>query len=81
MRKSIDRQAITSDTDRRKGLIQLVASQLTQAKLGGTVGEIATFFTDTLRRSAGEVMPGKIRQSRLPVLFENKTMHAQFKEA
>ena len=61
-RKSIDRQAITSDTDRREQLIQLVASQLTQTKLGGlggTVGEKAALFTDTLLlRSAEAVLPG-----------------------
>ena len=44
-RKSIDRRAITSDTDRRERLIQLVASQLTQTELGGTVGEKVAFFT------------------------------------
>ena len=33
-RTSIDRRAITSDTDRRERLIQLVASQLTQTELG-----------------------------------------------
>ena len=41
-RKSTDRRAITSNTDRRELLIQLVASQLTQTELGGlggTVGE------------------------------------------
>ena len=62
-RKSIDRRAITSDTDRRERLIQLVATQLTQTKLGGlggTVGEKAALFTDTLLRSAEEVMPGQI---------------------
>ena len=43
-RKSIDRRAITSDTDRRRErLVQLVASQLTQAELGGTVGKKAAF--------------------------------------
>ena len=57
-RKSIDRRAITSDTDRRERLIQLVAIQLTQTELGGTVGEQAALFTDTLLRSAEEVMPG-----------------------
>ena len=47
-RKRIDRRAITSDTDRRERLIQLVANQLTQAKLESTVGEKAALFTDTL---------------------------------
>ena len=59
-RKSIDRRAITSDTDRRERLIQRVAIQLTQIELGGlggTVGEKAALFTDTLLRSAEEVMP------------------------
>ena len=51
-RKSIDRRAITSDTDRRERLIQFIASQLTQAELGGAVSEKATHFTDTLLRSA-----------------------------
>ena len=60
-RKSIDRQAITSDTDRRERLIQLVASQLTQIELGDTVGEKAALFTDTLLRSAEEIIPGQIR--------------------
>ena len=67
-RKSIDRRAITSDTDRRKRLIHFVASQLTQTELGGlggTVGEEAVLFTDTLLQSAEEVMPGQIRQSRI----------------
>ena len=81
---SIDRRAITSDTDRRERLINLVASQLTQTELGGlagTVGEKEALFTDTLLRSAEEVMPGQIRQSRILGLFENETMHDEFKEA
>ena len=80
-RKSIDRRAITSDTDRRERLIQLVASQLTQTELGGTVGENVAFFTETLLRSAEEVMPGQIRQSRVSGLLEDKATHAEFEEA
>ena len=80
-RKSIDRRTITSDTDRRERLIQLVASQLTQTKLGGTVGEKAALFTDTLLRPAEEVMPGQIRQSRISGLLEDKAMHVEFEEA
>ena len=80
-RKSIDRRAITSDTDRRERLIQLVASQLTQTELGGTAGEKAVLFTYTLLRSAKEVMLGQIRQSRIPGLLEDKTMHAEFELA
>ena len=80
-RKSIDRRAIMSDTDRRERLIQLVASQLTQTELGGTVGEKAALFTDTLLRSAEEVMPGQIRQSHLSGLLEDETMHDEFEEA
>ena len=80
-RKSIDRRAITSDTDRRERLIQLVASQLTQTELGGTVGEKAALFTDTLLRSAEEVMPGQIRQSHISGLLEDNTMHNEFEEA
>ena len=37
-RKSTDRRAITSDTDRRERMIQLVAIQLTQTELGGARG-------------------------------------------
>ena len=77
-RKSIDRRAITSDTDRREQLIQLVASRLTQTELGGTVGEKAALFADTLLRSAEEAMPSQIRPSRLSGLFEDKAMHAEF---
>ena len=80
-RKSIDRRAITSDTNRRERLIQPVASQLTQTELGGTVGEKATLFTDTLLRSAEEVMPAQIRQSRMPGLLEDKAIHDEFEEA
>ena len=80
-RKSIDKRAITSDTDRRERLIQLVASQLTQTELGGTVGEKAALFTDTLLRSAEEVMPGQIRQARISGLLENKAMHDELEEA
>ena len=80
-RKSIDRRAIPSDTDRRKRLIQLVASQLTQTELGDTVGEKAALFTDTLLRSAEEVMPGQIRQSRISGLLKDKIMHDEFGEA
>ena len=80
-RKNIGRRAITSDIDRRERLIQLVASQLTQTKLGRTVGEKAALFTDTLLRSAKEVMPGQIRQSRMSGLLVDKTMHAEFEEA
>ena len=67
--KSIDRRIITSDNDRRERLIQLVASQLKQAELGGTVGENADLFTDTNLRSAEKVMPGQIRQSRQSGFF------------
>ena len=83
-RKSIDRRAITSDTDRRERLVQFVASQLTQTELGGlggTVGEKAALFTDILLRSAEEVMPGQIRQSRISGLLEDETMHDEFEEA
>ena len=80
-RKSIDRRAITSGTDRRERLIQLVASQLTQTELGGTVGEKAALFTDTLLRSAEEVIPGQIRQSRISGLLEDNIMHNEFDEA
>ena len=83
-RMSIDRRAITSDTDRRERLIQLVASQLTQTELGGlggTVGEKAALFTDTLLRAAEEVMPGQIRQSRISGLLENEAMHDELEEA
>ena len=80
-RKSIDRRTITSDIDRCKRLIQLVASQLSHTELRGTVGKKAAIFTDTLVRSAEEAMPGQIRQSRLSGLFEDKAMHAEFEEA
>ena len=83
-RKSIDRRAITSDTGRRERLIQLVAIELTQTELGGlggTVGEKAALFTDTLLRSAEEVMPGQIRQSRISGLLEDEAMHDEFEEA
>ena len=58
VRKSIGRRAITFDTEQRERLIQLVANQLTQTKLGGTVGEKTALFTGTLLRSAEEAMPG-----------------------
>ena len=80
-RKSIDRRAITSDTDQRERLIQLVASQLTQIELRGTVGEKAALFADTLLRSAEEVMPGQIRQSRISGLLEDAAMYDEFEEA
>ena len=80
-RKIIDRRAITTDTDRRERLIQLVVSQLTQTELGGTVGERVALFTDTLLRSAEKVMPGQIRQSRISGLLEDKAMYAEFEEA
>ena len=84
-RKSIDRRVITSDTDRRQRLIQLiVASQLAQTELGelgGTVDEKMVLFTDTLLRSAEEVMPGQIRQSRISGLLEDEAMHDEFEEA
>ena len=78
--KSIGRRAITPDTDRRKRLIQLVASQLTQAKLGGTVGEKAALLPDTLLLRSADVT-GQIQQCSLSGLFENKAMHAEFEEA
>ena len=80
-RKSINRRAITSDTDRRERLIQLVASQLTQTELGGTASEKAVLFTDTLLRSAKELMPGQIRQTRISGLLEDTTMYAKFEQA
>ena len=81
-RKSIVRRAITSDTDRRERLIKLVAIQLTQTELGGTVREKAALFTDTLLlRSAEEVMPGQTRQSCISGLLEDEAMHDKFEEA
>ena len=80
-RKSFDRRAITPGADRREGLIQLVASQLTKTELGGTVGEKAAIFTDTLPRSAEEARPDQIRQSHISGLLEDKAMHAEFEEA
>ena len=82
-RKSIGTRAITSDTDRRERLVQLVTSQLTPTELGGlgdTVGEKAALFTDTLLRFAEEVMPGEIRQSRISGLLENEAIHDEFEE-
>ena len=83
-RKRIDRRAITSDTDRRERLIQLVAIQLTQTEfgeLGGSVGEKAALFTDKLLPPAEEVMPGQILQSRIYGLLEDEAMHYEFEEA
>ena len=68
-------------TDERSRLIQLVASQLTQTELGGTVGEKAALFADILLRSTEEVMSGQIRQSRISGFFEDKAMQAEFEEA
>ena len=70
-----------SDTDRRERMIQRVATQLTQTELGGTIGEKPALFTDTLLRSAEEVMPGQIRQSLLSGLFEDKAVHAESEQA
>ena len=39
------------------------------------------FFTDTLLRSAEEVMPGQIRQTRLSGSFEDTAMRAEFVKA
>ena len=78
-RKSIDRRAITSDTDRRERLIQRVAIQLTQTELGGlggTVGEKAALFTES-----GPFHRDQIRQSRISGLLENEAMHDEFEEA
>ena len=55
-------------------MIQLVASQLTQT-------ELAALFTDTLLRSAEEVMPGQIRQSHISGLLEDEAMYDEFEEA
>ena len=52
-----------------------------KTELGGTVGEKAALFTDTLLRSAEEVMPGQIRQSRISGLLEDEAMHDEFEEA
>ena len=49
--KSMDRRAITSDTNWREGLIQRIASQLTQTEPEGTVGKKSAFFTDPLLQS------------------------------
>ena len=49
--------------------------------LGGTVGEKAALFTDTLLRSAEEVMPGQIRQSRISGSLKDEAMHDDFEEA
>ena len=68
-------------TDERSRLIQLVASQLTQTELGGTVGEKAALFADILLRSTEEVISGQIRQSRISGIFKDKAMQAEFEEA
>ena len=57
----IDKRAITSDDDRHERLVQLVAGHLTQAELGGTIGEKVALSTDTLPRFAEGVVPGQIR--------------------
>ena len=79
-RKSIDRRAITSDTDRRERLIQLVAVHLTQTELGGlggTVGEKAALFTDTLlRQGGGEQERGVHRDSATTYSATNTTLSA-----
>ena len=80
-RKSVDKRAIIFDTDRRERVIQLIASQVTQTQLGGTVGEKAVIFIDTLLRSDEEVVPGQIRRFRLSGLSKDKAMHAEFEEA
>ena len=66
-------------TDEHSRLIQLVASQLTQTELGGTVGEKAALFTDILLRSTEEVISGQIRQSRISRF--SRIMQAEFEEA
>ena len=83
MRRSIDRRAIKPGTDRRECLIQLVARQLTQAKLRGTAGEKVARFTSTLLVlwSADGVTPGQIRQYRLSGLFEDKAIRVELEEA
>ena len=78
--KSIDRRATASENDRRERLIQLVAIQLTQAELGGTVDEKDALLSDTLLRSTEEIMPGQIPQSHLSGLFEDKAMRAEFEQ-
>ena len=68
-------------TDEHSRLIQLVASELTQTELGGTVGEKAALYTDILVRSTEEVISGQIRQSRISGFFEDKAMQAEFEES
>ena len=84
-RKSIDRRATTSDTNRRERLIRTVASQLTKTELGGTVDEKVALFTNTLQRSAEEVMSGRnVRPNpAVPYIWAvgDKAMHDEFKEA
>ena len=57
--KSMDRQAITSDTNWREGLIQRIASQLTQTEPEGIVGKKAAIFTDPLLQFAEEMIPNQ----------------------
>ena len=71
---------ITSENDQRERRIQLVAIQLTQAELEGTIGEKDTLLSDTLLRPAEEIMPGQIQQSHLFGLFEDKAMRVGFEE-
>ena len=79
--KVLINRAITTENDLCERLIQLVANQFTQAKLGGTVGEKAALFTDTLLRSAEELTPCPICRSRLSGLFKDKAMRTEFEEA
>ena len=57
--KSMDRRAITPDTNWREGLIQRIASQLTQTEPGSTVGKKAAIFTGPLLQSAEEMIPNQ----------------------
>ena len=77
--KSIDRRSITS---RPTQTADSTCRQSAHAdRTRGHSGEKATLFTDTLLRSAEEVMQGQIRQSRISGLLEDKTMHDELEEA
>ena len=78
--KSMDRRAITSDTNWREGLIQRIASQLTHRTRGHSRQKSSHFYRPTLTvRRGDDTKP--IRQGRVPGSVDYKVMDSKFEQA
>ncbi|CAM9644006.1 unnamed protein product [Sphacelaria rigidula] len=73
--------AITSDTDRREQLTQVIISELKQSIPGDAVSSLAANFADVLLRAAEKVVSRMTREPRTPGWFEHAVIRTEFEHA